>query len=458
MVAVRLHATTLLAALLCCSVPTASADEILTYEEAVSRALSANHELLQQADRTLLAELDLEAAQDQLTPQFSMYMNSDARSGAEVGRQSGVVMDRQFASGSNLGVGVYSSTFGSRSLTELAFSYRLPFFGSRGAEIRRSLDDADFSTSQEYTRLRLTELEVRREVLVRYYDVVLAIIQLDLADRAADISRRIAIATEIRLVNDQQSQLEMQRARIATERSEQGRTRARRALENAQDLLRVSIGAELDETLLIETSSPSSLDIDILEWPLEELLARASNERIEIIEAARAVSSVERLIREDKPGLLPNIEVSLQYSLIEDSGFPHDYHDDQRLGLGIRMNSNFDLQNRDQTAMRRQIDLEQRKRAYDRTRQMVELDVKRAHAQAEDSAQQLRLARAAMDLTEMEYERAAIIVEAEGDLSQIDLLLLQQQHEEARHQVRASEVLYAAALQDLRLAAGGRAP
>lgn len=443
--------------LLLCALPVGAQRPSLTFEDAVARALTANNQLLTQEHRMRVAELDRHTANAVLSPQFRSFMNSDARWGAEVGSQYGLVMDQQFASGANFGVGYYNNTFGDRSLSELRFNYTLPFFGSRGAEIRRSLDDADFKLNQEAARLRLTELEVRREVLKRYYDVALASTQVALAQSAASIAEKSSEALQIRFDGGQASRLQVRRAGMSAAQARHGLSRATQALRLAEDQLRVAIGAPLDEPMVVETSAPPDLDLQLVELSLGALIDRAKQERLEVIEAGRAVSEIRGLIRDERPSLLPNMEVSLQYALVNDEGYASGSIEDQRFGIGIRMNTDFSREARNQTDVRRRLDLQERERTYIRVRQMVEMDVKRAHAQAEDYLQQLMLSREAASLAEDEYRRGQIMAE-NGALDLLELLQLEQQVNESRHQVRASEVAHAAALYDLQLAAGGSAP
>jgi outer membrane protein TolC len=399
--------------------------------------------------------LDYQAAQAQLQPSLRSFMNSDARSGSDVGSQYGVSMDRQFASGANFGIGYYDSTFGNRNLSELRFNYTLPFFSSRGEDIRRSLDDASFALSQESARTRITALEVERAVLRQYFDVVLADAELELAQRAAGIAAEGSEAIGIRVGGGQASALDVQRAEMASAQAAFRAVQAEQGLADAKDQLRVIIGAPLDEPFRIDAVSAPRLDPALIEMPVGQLLDRALLQRLDVIEAGRALATVERRINTEHDRRLPDVEVSLQYALVDETGYAGQTLEDQRFGIGLRMNTDFKRQAGDREETRRLIELRERERQFAYVRQNVELDVKRARANVDNLAAQLQLSRRASALAEAEYQRAGIMTES-GALGRFDLLQLQLQLNESEHRIRALEAAHQAALYDLQLATGGR--
>lgn len=435
--------------------PASAEQAVLSFEDAVARALTANNQLLAQEYRTDQVELDYAAARAELQPRVSSFVNSDARSGSDIGSQYGVVMDRQFSSGANFGVGYYDSSFGGRSLSELRFNYTLPFFSSRGEEIQRSLDDASFALSQESARLRLTRLEVEREVLRNYYDVVLARTSLELARTGEAIAASGAEAIRIRRDGGQASALDVRRADMAAAEAGHRARQAGQALEAARDRLRLTIGAEPADAFVVDAAAPPGLDLNLLDLPVEALLERAAGQRLEVIEAGRALAAAERRMHTDRSRALPDIEVSLQYALVDETGLAGRSLNDQRFGIGVRMNTDFRRQAEQRAETRQLLEVRERERAYAYVKQTVAMDVKRAHGQAADILSQLALARQALELADEELARARIMAER-GAIDQLGLLGLEQQQNEARHQIRALEVAHSAALYDLQLAAGGR--
>lgn len=435
--------------------PSALADDaLLSFDEALARALTANSQLLAQEYRTERAGIEYEAARAQLQPSFNSFVNSDARSGSDVGSQYGIGMEQPMSSGGSFGIGYYDNSFGGESLSELRLSYTLPFFGSEGEDLRRSIDDASFAAGQENARLRLTRLEVEREVLRRYYDVVLAGTNVELAASAEQIAGEGAEAIRIRRNGGQASDLQVRRADMAAAQARVRSRQAERALEVAKDQLRLSIGAAPDEAIAVDPAPPPGLDIGLVDSPVDELLAFAEQERLEVIEAGRALTAAERRMTSAESQWMPDVAVSLQYALIDETSPFGQSFDDQRFGIGVRMSTGFRRRDAERSEARHYLDVRERERAYSFVKQNVAMDVKRAHAQVGDLLSQLDLARISLALAGEELERAEIMAER-GAVDRLELLQFELARNEAEHQIRSLEIAHTAALYDLQLAAGG---
>ena len=117
-----------LALLLTIGFPSVAAAESLSLNQAIKHALTWNNDYLNLADQVDLAKSDYETARSVFKTHYGAATSSDARLGAETGSYYSFFMDKKNESGSGYRAGIYSSTFGENSLSELRFSYTLPFF------------------------------------------------------------------------------------------------------------------------------------------------------------------------------------------------------------------------------------------------------------------------------------------------------------------------------------------
>jgi len=360
------------------------------------------------------------------------------------------------ASGASFSTGYYDSRFGSNELSELRFSYRLPFFGGHGERIRTALADARFALQHEADRLELAALELKREVARRYHGVLLANDELRLAEQLAEIGEQRLAATRIRLEGDQASRLDLRQAQINGLRARHRLTKAAQQQTSAVADLKLVIGAALDETVRVDDDLTTDGGRSLADLPLDALVMHAERERLELAVARRGLARLEQQIESERRNFLPNVEVSLQYSLISEDdplGGATSF-DDGRFGIGLKMNTDFNRSERRSQRQRRLLELDHRRRELVRALDLVALEIRDGRATVLNRRAEVELAAQMTELAREERARGELLAEG-GQLDQLALLGLDQDLSEARHQQRAAEIALIAADHDLRLAVGG---
>lgn len=429
--------------------------EILTLEAAIRNGLNSNFNVRAQQYRVANAELDLELAQRVLKPQIRSFASSDARSGAELGSRYGLVVEKQMASGSSVGVGYYNSSFSDRHLSELRFSYRLPFFGDKGKQIRNGLADANFSLQHEQNTTRLARIELQQEISTRFYGVVLAREQLRLARQVLNLSKQRLEETMIRREGEQASELDVTRTRINSFKAGQNLQRMQNRLIEARSMLRIAMGvASTDHFVVDDTIEPPDQD-GLADMPLPDLVDMAFQRRLDFALSRHEMARLERSIEQERSSKFPNIDVSLQYSLVSEDdtfGGAHNFND-KRFGISVKMDTDFSRTTRSAEQRRRQLEYSRRKESFQRTLDMARVDIRRAQAEVKSARSEIELAQEIALLSEQEYQRGLILAQG-GEMDSLDLYELDRRIDEAHYQRRAAQISLMNADYSLRLLVG----
>ena len=160
--------------LLCSAVIRAqeAAPDVYTLQEVIDQALLGNAEYRNLINSVEVSRLDYEKARAVFKTKLQGNVNTDARSGAEIGSTYNLGLNKRNTSGSAYGVGVYHASFGDQELSEIRFSYTLPFFQNPLTTGKFESDRAelDFRHQQRMAKIGAEELILR--VLTTYYSLV----------------------------------------------------------------------------------------------------------------------------------------------------------------------------------------------------------------------------------------------------------------------------------------------
>lgn len=430
--------------------------EVLTLEAAIQKGLSSNYNMRSQQYRVASAKLDMEVAERVLKPQIRSFATSDARSGAELGSRYGLVMDKQMASGSSVGVGYYNSSFGDKHLSELRFSYRLPFFGNKGERIRNDLADASFSLQHEQNLTHLAEIELHQEISNRFFGVVLAKEQLRLARRLLELSQLRLEEARIRRAGEQASDLEVTRARISNIRASRQFDRMQGQLHEAQSTLRMAMGVAPDEHFVVDEAIQTPGQGGLADVPLPDLVEMAYERRLDFALSRHEMTRLERSINMERKSMFPNVEVSLQYSLVSEDdtfGGAHNFND-KRFGISVKMDTDFSRTGKSAEQRRKLLEYSRRRENFQRTLDLARMDIRRAQTAVKSARGEIELAQEMIALAQQEHQRGLILAHG-GEMDRIDVFDLDRRVDEARYQHRAAQISLMNADYSLRLLVGG---
>lgn len=429
----------------------------LTLDAAVHRALANNREHLGRLDDVTLAELDYDQVRSAYRTQFRASGNSNAINGAELGSYYGVGVFRDTVSGSRYAAGVYNSSYGERSLSELRFSYTLPFFNEgrkQSNELR--LDRAESTVLRRERMVAIAEEELTAEVTETYFHVVLA------RERAAMLEGQLAITeaamerARIRRDAGEVAALQYDRAELRRHRAEQALLQARFQQRMAEDRLKLLLAMDVAE--IVEPITPIAVEdsFALLDAPVAHLEEIALNQRQEVLGQREELSLSSRRFDTLGDSVFPDIDVDIHYSLIGEGNRFDDslQFDDQRWGVSVRMDTDFGAIERRNQRSRTFIHLQKLRRELDAQEQKIRVEVRSKRFELERAIQSLTIAEASLSLSSRAHEQTELLVDR-GELSELDRLESELEHAEAAYQVQAARVDLLIAASALELALGG---
>jgi len=442
-------------ALLMLGVSAQAADNLLRLEDAIARALVANHGQLALADQVEMAAIDYASARAAYKTKFLATSRSDVRSGAELGSRSGVYLTKKNLSGSGFSAGLYNSEFDDKSLSELRFTYTLPVFQDEFSEGELALTRADMEQVRRENLLRIGRQELAKQVTSTYYNLIIALDREDLANASLRISERGLTATQIQWDSGKLSAIEAGRAELRFLSSEQEVESAAFARAQAQDQLKVLLGMSLMETVAIERSPDMQFDSSLMDASPEMLEENALIHRVELQGKRDEVSMARKKLQNNSGNKLPAIDIDLHYALVGEGDSTEDSFklDDQKWGVGFSMDTDFAGTERKNRRRKLYLVYQARERELEHMEQKIRMEVRRAQFDAHQQARALSLHTRELTLAQQQYEQARILHDND-QLGGIELLESERRLLEAEHKALAARVKHILAIMELGLATG----
>ncbi len=429
----------------------------LSLEQAIDRALQKNYRHLDRMDEVTLAELDFGKVRSDFRTQLRASGNSNAINGAELGSYYGIGLSKDNVSGSRYAAGLYNSTYGNLSLSELRFSYTLPFFNrGKREENQLRIDRAQLGVTRRERMLLIAAEELAAEVTAAYYKVLLAQERRENLKAQRRLTEAGSLQASIRRDAGDISALLYEQAMLRLSRSEQSLLQAEFAQEQAEDRLKMLLALDVREPLQATSEIQAPDTLGLLELSVETLAEHALLQRPELVGQREELSLARRRIRSMNGRSLPDVDIDLQYALVgEGDRFENSLSfDDQRWGLGLRVDSDFGASERRSRRSRLYLKAQSIQRAVDALEQQVRVEVRSRHFDLQKSVRALTIAERAAELSAQTLEQAQLLAD-QGQLSATTLLENQLQYSEASYQTQSAKVDLALAAMALELAIGG---
>ncbi len=327
------------------------AQDVLSLETIINRALEANIGILDSQDSIRRADLQLTSAE----ADFELKILPGAGVGFTGGDDDSdrsrvnleVTLQKRLEYGTQVSLtpGVYRSDGEYKSQARMRVVQPL----LRGLNREFNLSGIDASRFDQRTARRQhyqKEVETVLSAVQRAYEVIrqreLSVLQEESAQRLLHHVEAAAIKEPMGLV----SAIDLYRARIQANQAQEELLRSREAYSDALDALKAFLSVPLEREIAVE----APLTFDHLEIDLDEMVSFALTSRIEMEQAEDAISETRRrsrVAREDtKPEL--NIEVSFTRSGAATRSFPGDFPSDN--AWGISLGSTTDIQRTSQRA------------------------------------------------------------------------------------------------------------
>ncbi|MFI5183080.1 MAG: TolC family protein [Vicinamibacteria bacterium] len=266
------------------------------------------------------------------------------------------------------------------------------------------------------------------DVTTTFFQVVRQRELLRVSRQSLNRSDSLRQASEARMKVGLASKLDVFRAELQSSQTQETLVQSQAALETALEQFRLLLGLDPGDPVEPETASlPDSVDLDL--EPVEVLVARAVENRLEIKEARDQVRDGERSAALAKQNLLPQLDLNLGFT---QTGLGPTYSDSLRVGtsrVSAYLSTSYPLErsNDKATAAIAELDLMGRRRTLAQRELDVAADVRGAVRTLERIRKSVELQRKAVAfagqqvrLATLRYQRGLAsnfdVVDAEGSL------------------------------------------
>lgn len=441
-------------AILSPAIADSAAPHVFSLQDAINEAMLRNHQFRSLVNGVEVAGLDYEMARSVFKTKLRGQMNSDARNGADIGSTYNLGLSKRNESGSAYGVGLYYSQFGFKELSELRFSYTLPFFQNPITSGKFDSDRAELDFRHRERMAKIGAEELVLKVVSAYYRHSLAGDQADVAAGEVAIVRKLQHATRIRAKTGRSSEMDVQWADLRVSQAEQRREMAKFQRAKSENDLKLLLGLELDESVAIDEDIPPVSNPDLMLMSAAEVEELALKNRAELIGLGEDLDLARRKLRSAPSKRMPGFDVSLQYAMVGEGTTFSDalQFDDSRIGVGISMDVDL-MGNPDQQYRRLALFYDDKRRGYEQLEGEIRASVKDAVFRMQDDGGKLRLARQSLKLAEQQFKLTELKYRA-GSASTQEILEAEQAMSDARYAEMTSRVDFLLSSYRVRLVAG----
>jgi outer membrane protein TolC len=282
--------------------------------------------------------------------------------------------------------------------------------------------------SQERS-FELTRQRVAIQTTSAFYQVVLQRQLLAVARQSLKRSESLLKASEARLQVGLVSKLDVFRAELQASQAQEAMVRADTSLQNALETFRSTLGLAATDSVEPEAVDlPDIVDTEPLE-PIEVLVARGQEARIDLVESRDQVQDARRTASLARQNMLPQLDLNFslnQYGLGDTFGSAWRTGDRQ---FTVFLSSSYPLERSSQSANRAEaeMNLTARQRNLRQQQLQIELEVRSAARELERLAKSIELQRKGVDIAEQQRQLATLryqrglasnfdVVDAEGSL------------------------------------------
>lgn len=430
------------------------APRFYTLRQAVNQALLGNPDYRNLLNSVEVAQLDYEKARAVFKTKLKGNLNSDARSGADIGSTYNLGLQKRNMSGSAYGVGVYHSSFASKQLSEIRFSYTLPFFQNPLTTGKFDSDRAELDFRHRERMARIGAEELVLNVLTAYYHLSLAYNRIGVAQGEVSVARKLLQATRIRAKTGRSSEIDLQWAALRVSQAEQRRDKSMFEKLRAANDLALLMGLDSTQPVAVEREIPPVSNPELMQMTTDEVQAMAIKNRAELIGLGEDLELARRKLRASPSKRMPGLDVSLQYALIsEGTSFTDSVtFNDSRIGVGVSMDIDL-LGTPNQQHRRLALFFDSTRRSYERLEGEIRSAVSDAVFTMQNNARQLDLSRRSLDLAEKQFHLTEIKYRG-GSASTQEVLEAEQALSDMRYKELTSRVNYLLSNYRVRLIAG----
>jgi outer membrane protein TolC len=429
--------------------------EGLTVQEAIQLALDNNPQYQQLLDSVKVAKLDLELARSVFRSRISSTASTQSRLGSDLGKYFSLAVSKKLRSGSEVEAGFFTSEYTGNALSELRLKYTRPLFSDPERSGLLSLQKAERDT-RHVKRLGIVGAEeLAAKIIKAYYQALQTKGSVTIQEGILRNAVRTARSVQARQRRGLASSFELKKAQLEVSAAEQNLNAARSHLQDNYDNLKMLMGNDVEDKIKFNLErmeaprkEPQVADISTLQD-----LALAN--RYEVLDGKEVLDyKYERMNILNKRRGAP-IDVSLQYSVLGQGMNFEDSVDfnDQRIGIGLSMNTDFGMSKQRTHTELAIIDYERSSRDFEQLQKEIKLEVRNAARDVARRQGNLKIAEEKASIAEKQFELAQIRFE-KGLSDALELLRAQQELSEASNSHLMAKINYLEAILTLDMSVG----
>ncbi|MFA5630900.1 MAG: TolC family protein [Porticoccaceae bacterium] len=428
---------------------------VISLPHALEIALDNNPLYLNSLDYVEMAEIDFESARAIYKTKFRSSTTTDARSGADTGSTYNLYLEKLNPGGSQYSAGLYNYHFADKHLSEFRISYTLPFFRDPLEDGNFTIEEKQISVKRKKLLARISRQELINEVVNVYYHLALANEAVRVSSLRFGIAERIHARSQIRHQGGAISDIELAKYRLRLDMAHQQKQHALFNQQRGQASFRSTLGLPQDQRFLLGPAALSHIDIQFLSRDMAELEILALENRVEVVGKRDELAIMQRKLTLASDAGMSGLDISLQYAWVGESNSFSDSlsFNDQRFGLGLKMDTDFGLGDKNRSGRMMYLQYQTEKRNFVQMQEKVRMEVQQAYFNLFRNKDLMSLANASLLIVEQEFRRAEIR-HGDGLADEMELLEAQLLLEEARFQDFNARVNYLMAGQTLVMATG----
>lgn len=389
---------------------------VLNLDQAISRALNFNRQIIGQLDSTIKAEYGIILAQSEFdikwVPNSKVGYSGGDRDGTGASFGYGLTFSKLFETGTELYLTPMVGKTGQRYYSQIEARISQPLFKGLGREYQLSrLKTAQFGLRSACRNIYLAQLQLVMRTINAMYDVIKAQKAMELNKISFERITKFYQVAKLKEKIGFADALDVYRAEVEWQQAQDALTSSQERLQDSYDTLKDLLALPLEICIQV--------DVPLVPTPntmtLEEATQTAIDQRVEIELAEDQWRENYRLAYIAKDDLYPDLNLVVDFSNDgRDELFMRTWsnHRQSRWGIGLESRGEVNPIGDDITYKQKLLAVQASERSLDQKKAEIILEVKRALRNLQKAAirieaqhEQIHTAQGQLQLATIKFER-----------------------------------------------------
>jgi outer membrane protein TolC len=354
---------------------------LLTLQSATSRALNHNRQLINTIDSNVRAEYNVALAQSQFDLQFipnsRLGYTGDGRDGTGAAIGGGIDISKQFTTGTRVSVGPAILKTPKHYQTNVRAVISQPLLKGFGRDYQLSgIRSAKFALRSAYRSIYVAQVQLLLRTIQSLYEVIKAQKTVEINRESYNRVEKFFQTAKLKEKIGLSDSLDIYRAQIEFQQSEDQLTTSQERLEEAEDALRDLLALPLETCIRVEVPLVYKGE-NVVE---EEAIFTALAKRIEMDQAEDIWRENYRVSKLAKNNLYPDVNLVLDYT---NSGYDEVFTEtwrckrENKWGIGVTTSGQFNPTSEVFSYEQSLLTVNAAERGMEQTKASLTLEVKR---------------------------------------------------------------------------------